>query len=122
MKELVMAPTAGPRRVPKVATAVGISTRGVEYCGMPKRITRREFSKLSVLSAVSAGLVSAASGGDPGVQGAETQLAKPLPEDTKRLLVTANKNLEFLTKSRMKHKLPENSEPCTVYIVTEVNS
>lgn len=122
MKELRMAPAASRKRVPRVVRVVGISAPGVEYCGMPKRITRREFSKLSVLSAVSASLVTAARGEEAGVQGVETQLAKPLPEGTKKLLEAANKYLDSLTKSRMKHKLPENSEPCTVYIVTEVNS
>jgi hypothetical protein len=48
----------------------------------------------------------------------EKQLAKPLTDQAKKLLKAAVKNNANSHTERMKFKLPENSEPCTMYVPT----
>lgn len=46
----------------------------------------------------------------------EKNLAKPLDDAAKEKLRAAIKYAESVRKQRMDFKLPENSEPCTVYV------
>ena len=50
----------------------------------------------------------------------EKQLAKPLSDQAKKLLKPAVRNSVNAHTERMKFKLPENSEPCTVYVASPV--
>lgn len=50
---------------------------------------------------------------------AEKKLAHPLSPDVKKLSREQLKNLEKECADRLKTKLPENSEPCFTYLVTE---
>ena len=50
----------------------------------------------------------------------EAQLARPLSAEAKRLLEGALKTVENARADRLKFKLPENSEPCTVYRAASV--
>jgi hypothetical protein len=88
---------------------------------MPAKTTRRNLIKTGAL-----GLAAAASGAasaqepkeEPKVDTSEIekQLAKPLSEQAKKLLPGAVTNSRNQHSDRMKFKLPENGEPCTVYI------
>jgi hypothetical protein len=49
---------------------------------------------------------------------AEKLLAKPLSPEAKKIAREMMKGIDSSTKSRMKQKLPENSEPCTTYVPT----
>ena len=46
----------------------------------------------------------------------EKNLAKPLDDAAKEKLRAAIKYAEGVRKQRLDFKLPENSEPCTVYV------
>lgn len=49
---------------------------------------------------------------------AEKMLSKPLSPEAKKIAREMLKGVDNLTESRMKQRLPENSEPCTVYVPT----
>lgn len=50
----------------------------------------------------------------------EKQLAKPLSPEAMKIAKTMLNGVDDLTSSRMKQKLPENSEPCFTYVPTAV--
>jgi hypothetical protein len=82
---------------------------------MPKP-TRREFLAGAVVTAASLPALAASAQDD--LKKYEKNLAKPLSDDAK---VKLRANLESATgtiKAREEFKLPENSEPGTVYRVT----
>jgi hypothetical protein len=54
----------------------------------------------------------------PDTSAIEKQLAKPLSDKAKKLLEASVKNSQNASKERLKFKLPENSEPCTIYVPT----
>ncbi len=53
---------------------------------------------------------------DAEVAAIESQLAKPLTPEARDLLKTAVRYGKEAHANRLKMKLPENSEPCTVYV------
>lgn len=53
---------------------------------------------------------------------AEKQLAKPLSPEAKKIAGDMLKAVDDLSQSRMKQRLPENSEPCFTYIPTAAPS
>ncbi len=86
------------------------------------KFTRRQIAKLAGLTAIGAAAPRAfpntLQAEDP-VEKLQSQLAKPFDEQTKPLALEALKAIERLSVERKKTKLPENSEPCTVYVPTE---
>lgn len=48
----------------------------------------------------------------------EKKLAKPLPEDAKKILKDDLSSQKSDTKKRLEVKLPENSEPCFIFVPT----
>jgi hypothetical protein len=58
---------------------------------------------------------------DADLAAAESKLAKPLPAKSKALARTAVEGLQKASKERQKFKLPEGSEPCTLYIPSGSN-
>jgi hypothetical protein len=102
-----------------------------------ERITRRELAKRGLIGAAALALpitgIAQQEGQEPQeakpeekpdpridekAAMIEKQLAKPLDERAKGLLKRAIKDAEGTAEARMKHKLPENSEPCFVYLAT----
>ncbi len=49
----------------------------------------------------------------------EKKLAKPLTPEARKLTREALKAVEKSMADRLKTKLPENSEPCILYVATE---
>ena len=94
---------------------------------MPEKISRRELAKRGLLGA--AALAMPQLGGaqttkpedDPVIDQEmamiEKQLAKPLSDEAKKLTRTSIKNSRDAAKERLKTRLPETSEPCTVFVV-----
>ncbi len=50
----------------------------------------------------------------------EKQLAKPLSDQAKKLLKASVRNSQNASAERLKFKLPENSEPGTLYVASTV--
>jgi hypothetical protein len=91
---------------------------------MASKTTRREVLKAGVAGAVALSSGIALAQGDqpePVDTGAiEKQLAKPLPEPVRKLLAASIRNSRNASSERLKFKLPENSEPCTIYAPSAV--
>lgn len=90
---------------------------------MSQRISRREFAKRATLGATALampGLAGVAQPEDPAKELAalERELNKPLSKQARELAVEAIKQLRRLHAARMLFPLPENSEPCTMYVAT----
>jgi hypothetical protein len=92
---------------------------------MATKSSRRELLCASAIAVVGTVVAKSASAQetaptDPGVEtivaNIEKQMAKPLSDDAKKLLPGAVKNSLTMRADRLKFKLPENSEPCTVYV------
>jgi hypothetical protein len=86
-------------------------------------------SRREILKAGVAGAAAVASGAalsqervetPPDTSVIEKQLAKPLSGEAKKLLEGAVRNSQNSSKERLKSKLPENSEPCTIYAPSPV--
>ena len=87
---------------------------------MASKTSRREILALGAVA-----LVATASGQEPkkeeppiDTSEVERELAKPLDDRAKKLLKAAVKNSRTASAERLKFKLPENSEPCTMYVPT----
>jgi hypothetical protein len=100
---------------------------------MSEKISRRELGKRSLLGAAALsvpGLLLAAQDPthapkvDPDIDRKvaliESNLAKPLSDKAKELLKPAIANNENNGAERLKHPLPENTEPCFMFTVTPV--
>ncbi len=95
-----------------------------------ERITRRDFTKKGLIAGAALALPGAIRAQDKPAEPKpdpeidekakkiEAQLAKPLDEKAKGLLNTSVNDAQGTVEARMKHKLPENSEPCFLYVVT----
>ena len=90
------------------------------YPTMSEKMSRRELTKRALAGA--AALAVPALGAaqtteitDAEVALSEKELAKPLSEDTRKILKGAIKNSRDQAKARMATKLPDISEPCFVY-------
>lgn len=95
---------------------------------MPQKISRRDFAKKA--AGVAAGLTISkrimaqnTQEKQPEVTGAEMeavqkQLAKPLPEAAHSILKADLASQKNDTANRLKVKLPENSEPCFIFVPT----
>ncbi len=86
---------------------------------MDDKISRREFSKKAALAGLGLAVPSAAISADPvqtDVEKLDRQLAKPLGSDAKKIAKDALAAVQRNTKTRLRTKLPENSEPCTIYV------
>jgi len=85
---------------------------------MEKRISRREFGKLAAVAsaaAISPGLLAKPNGADD-VSDLEAKLAAPFSEEARKIAAESLAAVERAAERRLKHKLPENSEPVTVFI------
>ena len=101
---------------------------------MSETISRRELAKRGLLGAAALtvpGLLNAqattpAPKVDPDIDRKialiESKLAKPLSDRAKELLKAAVANNENNGAERIKHPLPENSEPAFMFTVTPVGS
>ena len=92
---------------------------------MPSKTSRRDVLRAGVTgaAALAAGVVVAQEtkvGPPVDTSVVEAQLAKPLSDQAKKLLKASLRNSANSHTERMKFKLPENSEPCTTYVVTQV--
>ncbi|MCB8933473.1 MAG: hypothetical protein M9921_00855 [Fimbriimonadaceae bacterium] len=82
-------------------------------------MSRRRFGKVALTAGLAsvagaAAAVPAAQSGE--VEELEKQLATPFSPESKPLVGGALKAVRDASKERMKHALPENSEPCTRYV------
>jgi hypothetical protein len=97
---------------------------------MSEKITRRELAKRGLIGAAALAVPAilkaqdapAAPKPDPEIDkkvaAIESKLAKPLSDKAKTLLKNSIAGSEGNTVARLKHVLPENSEPCFMYAVT----
>lgn len=95
---------------------------------MSEKLSRRDFNRRAVGAAAVAAVAPLAQGQatqpkPPAVTDAEVthvlqQLAKPLPDAAKKILRDDLANMKSTREQRLKHKLPENSEPCFVFVPT----
>ncbi|MEA2554436.1 MAG: hypothetical protein QOJ65_2612 [Fimbriimonadaceae bacterium] len=97
---------------------------------MPEKISRRELAKRGLLGAAALAVPAVLKAQDtqekpkvdPDIDRKialiESKLAKPLSDRARELLKASISNNENNSTNRLKHKLPENSEPCFVYHVT----
>ena len=94
---------------------------------MPQKISRRELTKRGLLGAAAIAMPTLATAQekkpeppDPAIDQEldmiEKQLAKPLSEEARKLTKGSIKSSRDSAKERLKTKLPENSEPCTVFV------
>jgi len=86
---------------------------------MSERTSRRDLMKLGLAGAASLAVPTASAHDSPKPQEAPA-LAKPLTGEAKRLYDEMLKGVQNNAKERLKHPLPENSEPCFIYRATEV--
>lgn len=86
---------------------------------MSNRISRREFGKLAGFS-VAASVVPAAAQStqapEAEIKELESKLAEPFSAQAKKLASENLASIERSAKRRWAFKLPENSEPCTIYV------
>ena len=99
---------------------------------MSEKISRRELAKRGLIGAAALtvpALLKAQDATPPPkpdpdidrkVALIESKLAKPLSDKAKELLKPAIANNENNATERLKHPLPENSEPCFMFAVTPV--
>lgn len=99
---------------------------------MSEKISRRELAKRSLLGAAALAVPSLLLAQDPTpapkvdpdidrkMALIESKLAKPLSDKAKELLKPAIANNEGNGAERLKHPLPENSEPAFAFTVTPV--
>lgn len=87
---------------------------------MPGNLSRRNL--LAGSAAVGAGLLgvkSAQASQKPDLAGSvkavESQLAEPLNSESAKLLPDAVAEIQMTSKARLRHKLPENSEPSMIF-------
>jgi hypothetical protein len=93
---------------------------------MSQKITRREFAlrAASASAALAAApLVKAQDTPKPTVSDAEmaavqAPLASPMPAEAKKYLKDQMQSMKTDTANRLKHSLPENSEPCFIFVPT----
>ncbi|HTQ09283.1 MAG TPA: hypothetical protein VMI31_04360 [Fimbriimonadaceae bacterium] len=92
---------------------------------MAQKVSRRNLVRGAVGAAVLAtapAILAQETKADPDLDrrldDAEKQLAHPLDPDVKKLARKALGDLDKELKDRLKTKLPENSEPCFVYVPT----
>ena len=97
---------------------------------MPEKISRRELARRGLLGAAALAVPSLlpaqetqpAPKPDPEmdrkIEAIESKLAKPLSPRAKEILRSYIGNSEGAATSRLKHRLPENSEPCFTFLVT----
>jgi hypothetical protein len=94
---------------------------------MPQKISRREVTKRGLLGAAALAMPTLTTAQekkqeppDPAIDQElamiEKQLAKPLSEEARKLTRATIKNSSDAAKERLKTKLPENSEPCTIFV------
>lgn len=97
---------------------------------MPEKLSRRDFTKRAATAAISLAAAPLALAqekeapkpavSDADIEVVEKQLAKPLTEEARKILkATLQANRDAAT-SRLKTKLPENSEPCFTFHPTPV--
>lgn len=111
---------AGPRKSPH------------ELESMSQKVSRREFARRAAASAAGLALVPAMAKAqqpeqpkpppvsDAEIADVESQLAKPLSEEARKLLKSSIEGQKQARAGRMKSTLPENSEPCFTYIPATV--
>ena len=96
---------------------------------MQERISRRELGRRGMLGVAAIALPAGVLGQEPEkpkvdpkmpdkVAAIEAKLAKPLSDKVKELLKGSIVASEGAMVERLKHALPENSEPCFLYRVS----
>lgn len=99
-------------------------------CGMSQMISRRKLGALALGVAASSLAPSSQKEAPKDESAAEIagdmaaidkKLAKPLSKKARELTLTQLKNNKQYLKDRYKYDLPENSEPCFVYVPTGVS-
>jgi len=99
---------------------VKIAIDRVERHSMAKQPSRREILGVAAAGLASVAVPTLATAQTPPTPTPtmETNFAKPLSPEAKRLLEEALKGIQNSSQERLKTKLPENSEPCFDYIVS----
>jgi hypothetical protein len=92
---------------------------------MASKTTRRELLRAGVTGAAAVAAGAAVAQDTKAevpvdTSAVEAQLAKPLSDPAKKLLKGAVRNVANAHKERLKFKLPENSEPCTIFVASAV--
>ena len=100
---------------------------------MTEKISRRELARRGLIGAAALAVPSLLTAQeatppapkvdpdiDKKVANIEAKLAKPLSPKAKELLKAAIPTTESAATNRLKHTLPENSEPCFIFAVTPV--
>lgn len=86
---------------------------------MEKRISRRELGKAALIGAAAISPVAALSkiSQQPQDEVAvlESKLAAPFSDEAKKIATAGIASVHSAAARRWRHKLPENSEPCTIY-------
>ena len=83
---------------------------------MSEKPTRRTVLKTS-LAAAAAATLTAAMAKEITIKDLSKGLAKPLTPANEKLAETALAGVKDASVQRLKHKLPENSEPCMIFQV-----
>lgn len=86
---------------------------------MPSEVSRRNVLKSAVGTAIGATAVGALAQSAQEELPVEKELAKPLSPELRKMTGGALANVKRLTGERLKTKLPENSEPCFVFVPAE---
>ena len=88
---------------------------------MEERLSRRSLAKLAGAAGIAAIMPKAGAQEkeppDAELKELESKLAAPFSEEARPIAKKSLQNVENSAKERLKHKLPENSEPCTTYRV-----
>ncbi len=82
---------------------------------MEKRISRRDFGKLAALSSVAV-LTPKIGHVSDDVSDLEAKLAAPFSDEARKVAAESLAAVERAAQQRLKHELPENSEPATVFV------
>jgi hypothetical protein len=97
---------------------------------MSEKISRRELAKRGLIGAAALTVPAVLKAQDPApapkvdpdidrkLALIESKLSKPLSAKAKELLKASIANNEGNGATRLKHRLQENSEPCTMYAVS----
>lgn len=96
--------------------AAGVRDAPPNRQGVKTKVTRREFAGIVGLGALAAALPAVAKQQQGDVKALEGKLAAPFSPEARTLAEEAIKAVHAASERRWKHKLPENSEPCTIFI------
>lgn len=89
---------------------------------MGEKISRREFARLAALAAAAVGAPGALAQQKPDEEvervlaEVERKLAEPLSDEARAIARTMIRGNLQAARGRLGYKLPENSEPCFLYV------